>query len=329
MTVPTGAVYFLPMPSSDNNRAKTSFKTYKHYLLGYSYLLDLECPTYESISSRTVEVPRNTNADIGRITSLLFNAWNSEMLLNLPRHLSLDFIKFSNHWSPVQSYYGIYLSLRSLMIAKNMQTHGDHAATLQDCVSNLISGQKLIPAPWNILATADGYKNMTLETLPEINSQEDPSLFRKDRDKLVASVCMFIRTTRDRLVEDAVSEWKTQHSLANGNKRSNLPAGQRQEISAAVRDVSVFDALYRLRVRSNYKDADMFLLGSDSSQAQEYLNALTKITDKTLMMLEMYISRSMGKNAFKQACAEYLERTKTLITVTGSKRGIAARLEYI
>jgi len=317
------------MENPHQNKAKISFRTYKHYLLAYAYLLDLECPTYESIVQRTTEVQRNTNADIERIKGLLFNAWNSEMLLNLPKYLSVDFVKFSNHWSPVQSYYAIYLSLRSLMVAKNMQTHGDHTATLKDCVSNLISGQKLIPHPWNIVATTNGYENVGCEALPEINSQEDPSLFSKNIDKLKASACMFVRTTRDRMIEEQVRVWKVSNPLNSAKKRLKLPAGKRNEISIAVRSASIFDALYRLRLRSNYKDADMFLLGSDSTQAQIYLDALTKITDKTLMMLELYISQSMGKSVFKEAGREYLERTKPLASISTNKIGISARLTYI
>jgi len=301
----------------NNGSATHGFSAYKNYLLGFSYLLNHQYSSYAELKNAISPIFRNTSANEERIRSLLFNSWNSEMLLNLPLFLPQDFIKFSNHWSPVQSYYAIYLSLRALIVAKNMQTSGDHAKTLQVCVSNFIEGQHLFPKPWNLLCLNEGYGNLPSGyVLPEINALENPAYFRKEENKLLANACMFVRTTRDRIIEERCEEWKEENPTKNGTVRSRLPNGQRDQIAAGVRSVSVFDAFYRLRIRSNYKDVDIFL-GSDTNDAKTYLRALCNITDKTLFMIEAYVAQAVGKAQFGKMYGEYVNSINIGIVLEG------------
>lgn len=127
--------------------AKYGFVTYKNYLLGLSYLLDLIYSDYAEVVSKVKNVQPKVQANQQKVRNLLFNSWNSELLLNFPKLLKIDFLKFSNHWSPVQSYYSIYLALRALIVAKNIDAKGDHTTTLQVTASNFVQNEKLFPLP--------------------------------------------------------------------------------------------------------------------------------------------------------------------------------------
>ena len=74
--------------------ARHGFVTYKNYLVGFSYLLNLLHQDYYSIANNLEKIRFSKDADLERIRKLLFNSWNSETLLNLPRFLNKDFIKF-------------------------------------------------------------------------------------------------------------------------------------------------------------------------------------------------------------------------------------------
>lgn len=244
-------------PQSQEN-AQFGFTTYKNYLLAISYLLD----DYSSIHGKLKDIQQKQNLDLSKIKSLLMNSWNSELLLNFPSLLNEDFLKFSNHWSPVQSYYAIYLACRALIVAKGFQAKGDHATTLEIIVSNFIQMEKLFPHPWNILFDARGYTNiLNGVALTIINCLENPYHFRSDQNKLCSSLCMFLKTTFERIIEEKCSEWKEKHPIKN-RPRKRLPPGIKQTIVNKQRKVSIFDCFYRLRIRSNYKDVDIFILGS-------------------------------------------------------------------
>jgi len=287
-------------PQSQEN-ARFGFATYKNYLLAISYLLD----DYGSIRSKLKDVQQKQNLDLLKIKSLLMNSWNSELLLNFPSLFNEDFLKFSNHWSPVQSYYAIYLACRALIVAKSFQAKGDHATTLEIIVSNFIQMEKLFPYPWNILFDARGYKNTPNGITPTTtNPLENPYHFRNDQNKLCSSFRMFLKTTFERIIEEKCSEWKEKRPIKN-RARKRLSPGIRQEIADKQRGVSIFDCFYRLRIRSNYKDVDIFILGSSAPETTKYFKSLCNITDKTLFIIENYLLKYIGKQRMEQIIDEY------------------------
>jgi len=283
------------------------FTTYKNYLLSLNYLLQLLYPNYESILSTLKDIRPKPDSDFNRVRSLLMNSWNSELLLNLPFLFQEDFLKFSNHWSPVQSYYSIYLSLRALIVAKNMGARGDHSTTLQVVSSNFIQGEKIIPYPWNILLDCSNYCCIReASTVSFINPLENPFYFRKNLNKLQDSVCLFIKTTRERIIKEKCQEWKESHPLKN-RPRKRLKQGVKKTISKSTRPISIFDCLYRLRIRSNYQDVDIFILGSSVPETKHYFSAICNITDKTLFVLEKFLFDCLGKTNMNKIIDEYLK----------------------
>lgn len=140
-----------------------------------------------------------------------------------------------------------------------------------------------------------------------INPLENPYHFSDDEKKLWDCFCLFLKTTHDRLIEERCREWKSTHQTQKGTARKRLPTGQKLKIAQKVRAVSIFDCFYRLRIRSNYKDVDIFILGSSSPETEYYFDALCNITDKTLFLIENYIDRYLGRNKLKQLVYKYKE----------------------
>jgi hypothetical protein len=252
-------------------------------------------PNYRSIFSILKDVRPKFDSDFNRIRSLLLNSWNSELLLNLPFLFQENFLKFSNHWSPVQSYYSIYLCLRALIVAKNIRARGDHKTTLQIVSSNFIQGEKIIPYPWNILKDCSKFCGLRgTSTVNFINPLENPFYFRKNLNKLQDSICLFVKTTRERIVKEKCQDWKEKNPI-NNRPRKRLKKGVKKSISKSTRPISIFDCLYRLRIRSNYKDVDIFILGSSVPETKYYFNAICNITDKTLFVLEKFLFDCLGE----------------------------------
>jgi len=294
------------MVSENLEDSHRRFTTYKNYLLSFSYLLDLLYPDYESIFSELKRVQSKTITSPEKIRSLLLNSWNSELLLNLPLLFQEDFLKFSNHWSPVQSYYSIYLSLRALIVGKNISARGDHSTTLNVVSSNFIQGEKLIPFPWNLLLDCDTYCGLKgNQNINQINPLENPFHFRNNLNKLQDFMCLFIKTTRERIIKEKCQEWKEKNPIKN-KPRKRLSPGVKESLSKATRATSLFDCLYRLRIRSNYHDVDIFILGSSAPETRLYFQAICNITDKTLFILEKYLWDYLGKHTMGNIVNDYL-----------------------
>lgn len=288
------------MPETQTNH-RAAFLTYKNYLVSFSHFLTRLYPNYSVLKMRLQQIQRGNVAEPERVTKLLFNAWNTELLLNLPSSFDPDLLRLSNHWSPVQSYYAVYLALRGVIVAKMPQARGDHSTTLKTTAINLIRDQGLMPYPLNILRTNNGFE--PLQNCREVNPLERPSVH--DQNQQLGSLKMFLDTTWDRILEERCEDWKRGNCLRNGKVRRRLPNGKKQELMERQRPVSIFDCLYRIRLRSNYKDADIFLLGSRPDEVQEYFSSLCNITDKCLFCLEHYLEQIMGKQEFQKIIGNF------------------------
>lgn len=315
------------MNSKNLEAAHYGFITYKNYLLGLNYLLDSIYPDYPSIVTQLKSVQPRTDIDLQKVRGLLLNSWNSELLLNFPDLLQDDFLKFSNHWSPVQSYYSIYLAFRALIVAKNINARGDHTTTLQVIVSNFIQGEKLLPLPWALLCNNKGFQNLPQNILPnQINPLKNPYHFHTNQKRLWNLLYLFTKTTRERIIEEKCQEWKDKNPTKRG-RRKKLPAGQREKIAQGLRPVSIFDCFYRLRIRSNYKDVDIFILGSTTPETKHYFDALCNITDKTLFLIENYLWKYLGKKTMDNIINEY-QQADTLGVTKRLKLGVINRYKY-
>lgn len=310
---------------SNGDNARYGFITYKNYLTALSHLINVMYSDYSELTKSLKSVSLRENSDKERIKGLLMNSWNSEMLLNFPELLHDGFLKFSNHWAPVQSYYSIYLALRALIVAKGISARGDHSTTLQVVVSNFISTEKLFPAPWNIIFNIDdSYINLPNNINPSnINPLENPHNFKDDKQKLTDSFCLFLKTTHSRLVDEKCDEWKVKNPTKKGPRR-RLPRGFREAESKKHRAISIFDCYYRLRIRSNYKDVDIFILGSSTPETTYYFDAIRKITDKTLFLIENYLFRYLGKKIFDEIINDY-KKTDSLNINSNLSFGVLKR----
>ncbi len=281
--------------SENQTNHRAAFLTYKNYLVSFSYFLNRLYPDYSTLEIQLKHLQRGEVADVDRVKKLLFNAWNTELLLNLPASFNRDLLRLSNHWSPVQAYYAVYLALRALIVAKMPQARGDHATTLKTVAINLIRDQDLMPHPLNILRVKKGFQPE--HACGSVNPLESPSAH--DAEKQLGSFKMFLDTTWNRAIEERCEDWKKVNVLKNGKQRRRLPNGMKTEITERQRPISVFDCLYRIRLRSNYKDADIFLLGSRMDEVQEYFTSLCSITDKCLYCLEHYLEQALGKQEYQ------------------------------
>lgn len=73
---------------------------------------------------------------------------------------------------------------------------------------------------------------------------------------------------------------------------------------------TIFHFLYRLRIKSNYKDVEIFLAEAPDNEIKSFSNCLREINDYTNILLEMMILKKIGKNNFIGIIDEYCKKNK-------------------
>jgi len=278
------------------------FRTYLNYLVALDIFLKSEfqnnpVPFQNIVNSkafRRIQGGRCRNFDI--VERTLRNAWLSETQLYLPvRHPGL--VAYANHWAPVQLYYSIFLAIRAFFYASGQEVAQNHSTTLRTITSEVESHPELFPYPWRATCIGDSkLDNLAYNNLPEgINVSPVSSLLSADRVEFWDSFGLFLKTTRSREIEKAIKEWKKRY------KRKAIRKNERERLVNGLGPISIFHCFYRLRIRSNYDDAESFLVSLENTEeAERFHVALRRAAYYTLLVLELIISQYVGRNRFSK-----------------------------
>jgi len=237
-------------------------------------------------------IQANKELDEVGVHKLMRNAWFTELQLQMAAQAA-ELIPYSNHWAPVQLYYSVYLLLRAWFVASGQDVGANHASALRNASSDIRQRQSLYPSPWSLCVLGDPEKQTTEYlglpdgvVITQVNSQRHTPPFWD-------SFAMFLRTTRKRQVSRSIDEWKSKR------KKQRIDKSQRAQLVNSLPPTSLFNALYRLRIRSNYEDADAFLLSIENdAEAIEFHQAIRSVGWYTLLLLELLVAARVGRPKF-------------------------------
>ena len=320
--------FIISLPDEEELQAERNFRTYKNYLKSLNLIIEniyekekFYINLKQSVLNQMI-VSRKSTGDIkiDRVKKLLFNSWCSEIILNLPNDFDPSLKLYSNLWAPVQAYYSIYLALRALIEAKCVQCREDHTTTLSLVASWIRKGEFFL-IPWNIYCKGCvEYHNHRYYNLPnDCKADKVSPLSNPSKENMWDFYCLMLRTTRRRLLERRKIEWK---------RKENRKRMKKSEIFALDKNIhptTFFDNIYRLRIRSNYQDADAFMMGTQTPEdASGYHLALTTITKATLFIIELYICMLLGKETFKKVICDFIKRDR----IKQSDKSIKSRIAF-
>jgi hypothetical protein len=259
-----------------------------------------------------------------RGAEILRNGWATEILLNSPRALGGDdLVSFANLWGPVQSYYAVFNAFTAMAMtvtgSKPPKTHG---ALLTWAASQVAHPASPFIVPWTARVggpphahTFEGFGGVTLDhgmsNLTAPHAHNAPSLLAKA-----------LKTTRREQIDEHREGWRRGLRTASGAPRRNLPSAVLVANATSLRPTTLFDLLWRLRVRSNYKEGDALLSGAlGPADAATFHDALCDIVASTLLTTEIYLAALVGKPT--------LERCAMSLTVPSSlaARSVRARID--
>ncbi len=308
-----------------------SFKTYKNYLISLSRLIKKEFGEEDYLKNIFIEINKNlkidrkNNPNIEKIKGLLFNCWHTELNFLLPTTIGPSFMKYSVHWSPIQVYYSIYLSIRSLFESSNSGINSNHAQTLRT-ISDWIVKRNLFPYPWNCYCGGlEELKNLKFHGFREKVSEVSMLAYPSD-ETIESCFAKFLKTTRERqfkLKREGTEDIITK----KGERKKSWTSEDKKLVEKRISYTTIFDCIYRLRIKSNYENVDAYILSNMSDEDSiEFYESLKIILESTLLVLESFILKHFGKKEIGSVIEEFATKINSSEL---RKKGIFIRKKFL
>jgi hypothetical protein len=299
---------------ADGDRSRR-FTVHYNYLesidqfLGMAYGTGNKQPQQLIASQRSMpgyrRIRRRRPTSTVELRRLLSISWASEMQLRLADVGGEGFLRYSNAWAPVQAYYAVYMSIHAWLATIGMSgLVDDHTSTLRTAAAHLID-RGLLPHPFN----------MTCEGSPELGTRQIngapagapvddhfENLAAPRISDFYPRFAKMLDSTRDVRLDRLRRDWLKK----NGRKRA--PREIKLKQAERLHPTSVFDYLWRLRIRANYGDVSAFLMSGVGDRGHAGFHAgLVTLTSSLCLLVQSLVVAQVGPETYTEALDEFVQ----------------------
>lgn len=317
-----------------------TFRTHSNYIKAFSLLvhdpvLSGRINIYQLLKDRFLRynvLPQNRipGLNLDQINSSLRSAWGTEALLLMTKRIISEdeLVRLSNNWSAIQVYYVFYHCTQALHVARgHPQRPGNHPST-QNIYYDAWAARSLRLPPWSLAYGKNGAVNIPLGHNPDMSIHSWESC---EGNAIYDLSIKALMTTRREALENKLKEKRESKKRDNRrcwqlNEDRRLERGLRSRhapffslprltdtekelINRNLRPYTIMDYLYRLRIKTNYEDSNMFSDGPEDSASSTYVrNSLCRIANGTLFLHELAIRNLVGREIFLRWTEEWIRR---------------------
>ena len=342
---------------TEHNR---SFRTHNGYLAAFRYLafdgrrfgtLDYHLGELADRSLRVIGnqiKPVKIDVDKEAVCGCLYRAWGTETILCTTAELSpdADLLRLALAWGAVQAYYACYGAAQAVLVAEGKPRSEQHNTT-QNQVVDLWACRRFSLAPWSLAATEpgarlacpDGFLNgpdrpldLSLHSWAILERGQEwdraaKALYTTREDR----VTEVIRQARERKRKERSRAWRQEEEirLSAGKRPRITPANslpyltpeEKASARSQVRAFTMLDYLYRLRIKANYIDDELFSQGPEKdSDAEDFTTRMQSIVAATLLVHELRLGKLLGPRWVLAQADLWLQKN-----VRSAAHGLAAR----
>jgi len=209
----------------------------------------------------------------------------------LMRHVpeSPDLLRVYNAWLPVQAYYAVYSGAEALAYVIDGMKADGHAKALRKATSFFVKGAI---APWNLayagMKGQDGKQHKPKNFPPGVTPAHNLSGVGTADDLAVIATCLKAEH-QNRIKEDYRESGKRQYSYDPG-------------------DTGLLHFLYRLRIRSNYRGIDLFLVEAGEEAHRSFRKSLLCVVVRSLTYIEIVLLRKCRRSVLSGMAQEFVAR---------------------
>jgi len=261
-------------------------RTYYNYLKSVKDFLITEYGVWQDYGfycvQQTIKVQGAKELDLTWINRWLKIAWNTEYLINAGP-AQIDLIRINNQWLPIKAYYCIYSASEAYTYALNKIKSGSHAKA-RKVLTEYFERTKI--KPWNFICDGTS-SNITFKNFPSI--QNLPSNLQQKSIVPHEMLATCLRAEhKHRIKENFIKRVKVYKKDFNPGFTSLL------------------NFFYRLRIKSNYRDIDLFITAASDDIIIEFADSLKKIVFWFLLLTEIYLVRRCKKRTILAMVDDYL-----------------------
>jgi len=250
---------------------------------------------------------KNAKFDTEQVRKLLWNSWSTEYAYRIGEKIdNNDYYKFSLHWNFPQAYYSVYLSMTAFH-----ETQG--IANEQHEKSIKLFGNSVKD---NHYPSAISFYSSGLKDEFEYNGLPNFSGFPKESSVLSKIECLedaelqlatFLKTTREKNAKDKRKRLEKQNDRRFRNGKGEFRKSFKKEhwdlIYATIPITSVFNLLYRLRIKANYRDIESFI--NADIDFKSFHACLGELIYYLNFLHEAYVAKAIGLAKYEKILNEF------------------------
>jgi hypothetical protein len=305
----------LRLPTKEEEERSVRFQVNKNYLLGMrQHLEERYGATIETASAGLVmelktmpgfsRIQRIDTADEKACRTALSLSWTGLIQLELASWSEVAFnLPYTNAWAPVHAYYAVSSAARAWLTAQGQPT-SSHASTLK-AIGSEVQGRRLYPSPWNVFCAGCCHERTHIfVNAPHGMSSADPGILLRAPDSATfwPRYLKMLETTRKNALDIRYEEWKK----AEGRKQ--IRAAKKREVAGRVPATTVFDFLWRLRVRSNYHGVEPYLMAHVADAWQhEFYESIRLVSHLSSLMFDTWLAQRLGRDRYADAIDDFMQ----------------------
>lgn len=245
---------------------------------------------------------RNSDFDIEQVRKLLWNSWSTEYAYKIGEKINNnDYYKFSLHWNFPQAYYSVYLSMTAFHETQGI-ANDQHEKSIKLFGNSIKDGHYPSAISFYTSGLKDDFKYEGLKTFknfPKNNSVLAKIDCLEDAELQVAT---FLKTTRKKNAEDKKQRFKKQNDKRFFNKKKEFSKSFKKHhwdiIYKTIPITSVFNLLYRLRIKANYRDIESFI--NADIDFKSFHSSLGELIYYLNFIHEGYIAKAIGIEKYEK-----------------------------
>lgn len=302
-------------PTVEEEDRSRRFQVNKNYLLSLSqhlqaqYGVGVTGASEGLVQSLAAErgysrIQRTLAADIDACRTALSLSWTGLVQLELASWSKVrSSLPYTNAWAPIHAYYAVYAAARAWLVAQGQITTS-HAATLK-AIGSEVCNRRLYPSPWNVFCVGccdDG--THVFHNVPKGHRVADPGTLLQNPSEATfwPRYMKMIETTRAQVLKQRYDEWKHAHS------RKRMYTAEKHLLANGTPATTFFDFLWRLRVRSNYRGVEAFVMTDvPESWHQDFHDSVRLVTHLSSLMFDCWLARRIARDEYGSAIDDFMK----------------------
>lgn len=275
------------------SEAAVKFETYRFYLQCFHDYLKDEYGGWKKFGrdcmKRTQCLKDMGMFDHTWIERWMKICWNTEYIMTTGGDKKdVELMRINNQWMPIQCYYAIYAAAEALAYAIDGNKADGHQKTLRKVTSFFVRNGL---SPWN--KAYEGSRGPKGRSHNPVNFPEGITIPHNLQRCGVSPIQMIAKCL------------KVEHSQRIDDLFKKKPGLCKCDFDPGY--TGPFHFLYRLRVKSNYKDVETFVSGATGDSIKSFSTSIKRFCFWSLLYMEIVLIRKCHKDYFAELAGKYLK----------------------